>query len=387
MFRRSRLALLFCTLEACSSANHDAPHVQGEPSLPAATASDLQQTLDGVVAANVAPGVSLFLDRPGYAPWSGASGLADLDTRAALTPAARCRAGSILKMAVAIAVLELVEQGRLDLDATLSDLLPSDVVSRIANGDAITLRMLLEHTSGVPDWNGPDFHALVAQDTAHVWSFDELIDRAVAKPVPFAPGAGWAYSNTDYTLIGAILERATGEPWRNVVRERVFARVGMKATVLPEEGNVRCDGCSRGYDSVEGTLVDLTEIDPSMAGAAGGDALVTTPADLAKLAGALMAGELFDDPRTLELMLDFTDAPLPEQAQTGYALGIARFEVNGVELIGHLGGTAGFQSFVFYEPNSGATMSGYMNTTGNFAGFVLPALGAIGRALGVSPTP
>jgi D-alanyl-D-alanine carboxypeptidase len=377
------LVFLFCALQACSSADHGAPapHASDEPALPAATVADLQQTLDGVVAANVAPGVSLFLDRPGYAAWSGTSGVADLATQAPLLPAARCRAGSILKMAVATAVLELVEEGELDLDAPLPALLPSDITSSIANADAITLRMLLDHTSGVPDWDDAELHALVAADPARIWSFDELLERAVAKPVPFAPGSGWAYSNTDYTLLGAILERATKEPWRNVVRERVFARAGLGETSLPDEGNVRCDGCSRGYEPIDGMLVDLTEVDPSMAGPAGGDALITTPADLAKLLDALVAGKLFDQPGTLDQMLDFTAAPVPEWAQTGYGLGVARYEAGGVEFIGHIGGTAGFHSFVFFEPSSGATLSGYMNSDGNFGAFVVPALGAIGRAL------
>jgi len=386
MFRHSHLAFLLCALEACSSADHDAPatHASSDPPLSQTTVTDLQQTLDAVVAAKVAPGVSLFFERPGYAAWSGTSGVANTETSVPLVPAARCRAGSILKLAVATAVLQLVERGELDLDARLPSLLPTDVTSRVANADAITLRMLLDHTSGVADWDDSDFDALVAADPAHVWSFDELIDRAHALPVPFAPGVGWAYSNTDYTLLGAIIERVTGKSWRSVVRERVFARAGMTESSLPEEGNVRCDGCARGYAPIDDELVDITEVDPSMAGPAGGDALVTTPADLGRLIDAHVTGMLFDDPGTLALALDFTAAPVPEWEQTGYGLGIAHYEANGVELIGHLGGTAGFQSFVFYQPDTGATLSGYMNRNGDFAAFVLPALAAVGRALGGS---
>jgi len=280
---------------------------------------------------------------------------------------------------VASAVLQLVEHGELDLDATLTELLPADVAARIPDANAITLRMLLNHTSGLADYVDAEYDGMYAENPLRVWTFDEILTRALAMPRTFPPGGGWSYTNTGYVLLGKILETTTGEPWRVTLRENVLLRANMTESELPEEGNPACSGCSRGYYPLEADLVDMTEGDPSMAGSAGGEALITTPRDLARLLRAVASGSLFDDPATLELMTAFTDAPIPQETQTGYGLGLAHFNAGGTELIGHLGGTAGYQSFMFFHPPSGMVVSGSMNRFGDFGAFVLPVLEAVGR--------
>ncbi len=378
--RSSRLVLGLLALQACSDpASRGPDDSPGEAEFPASSSQDLKSTLDGVVGAGVAPGVSLTVEHPSYRTWSGASGVGSIATGEALTPAKRFRAGSMMKTPVATAVLQLVEQGELALEENLTNLLPSAITARIPEAAEITLRMLLNHTSGIPEFSTPEFDAQVAGDPTRVWTFDELLDEALTHPPTFAPGAGWSYSNTDYILLGEILEETTGEPWRTTVREQVFDRAGLERSELPDEGNALCTECARGYQPIEDQLVDLTEVDPSMAGAAGGGALITTPEDLSVFLGALAAGRLFDDPATLELMIDFVDAENPEEAQTGYGFGLQRFQVGEIELIGHLGGTAGYQGFVFFHPGTGIVASGYMNTQGDFGAFIVPVLDAIAR--------
>ena len=380
MIRTTRFALGFLLLQACSSNDSTSdPGDSKKRPLPEASHDDLERTLDDVVAAGVAPGVSLTVAHPKYRTWSGSSGVASLETHQALTPAERFRAGSILKIAVATAVLQLVEKRELSLDETLTDLVPAALASRFPDAHSITVRMLLRHTSGIPEFATPEFDAEVVADPTHVWTFDEFFDRALERPPLFAPGAGWAYSNTNYILLGTILERTTGEPWRATVRKRVLERAELERSELPEEGNPRCIGCSRGYHPVEDRIIDITEVDPSMAGPAGGDALVTTPADLVKLLGALVAGRLFDEPATFELMSDFVDAPIPEEAQDGYGLGLQHFRAGDLELVGHLGGTAGFQGFVLIHPATGIAASGYVNRYGDLGAFLVPVLDAIAR--------
>jgi D-alanyl-D-alanine carboxypeptidase len=381
MSRSPRFVLGFLAVQACSSPDGavDADDGNADAPLPAASRVDLEQTLARVVAEGVAPGVALTVARPGYAVWSGAAGVADLESGAALLPVQRFRAGSLLKTGVAVAVLQLVEAGALSLDDQLTRLVPSAMAARIPGADAITLRMLLGHTSGLSDFATPEFDVAVASDPTRVWTVDELLGHALEQGMVFPPGTGWSYANTGYILLGEVLSRTTGKPWRTVVRERVFARAKLAQSTLPEEGNPLCEGCARGYLPTEHQLVDVTEIDPSMAGAAGGEALVTTTDDLVRLHSALGAGALFDDPATLALMLDFTDAPVPEEAQSGYGLGLARFQVGDLELIGHLGGTAGFHGFAFTHPGTGTIASGFMNQNGDFAAFVLPVLDALAR--------
>ncbi|MES1183354.1 MAG: serine hydrolase domain-containing protein [Myxococcales bacterium] len=385
MLRPISFAFMLFALPACSAEDHES-QPDTAPPLPAAAAQELQGTLDGVIEADVAPGVAVVVRRPGYAAWSGAAGVADRATRAALAPSQRCRAGSVLKTAVATAVLQLVEQGKLSLDSNATELLPAQIATRIPDAEQVTLRMLLDHTSGIPDFDDGAFDAHVAEDPRHVWALDELLGLAFALPPTARPGETFSYSNTDYVLLGQIIERATGESWRKIVRERVFARAGMRDSSLPEEGNASCDGCSRGYEPIEDELVDITEVDPSMAGPAGGDALITTTEDLAKLLQALTDGQLFDEPGTLDTMLDFVAASVPEEATTGYGLGVARLQVGDTQLFGHLGGAVGFQTFMLFEPNSRTVVSGYMNRRGDFGSFVVPVLEAVARIVAPPPS-
>jgi D-alanyl-D-alanine carboxypeptidase len=163
----------------------------------------------------------------------------------------------------------------------------------------------------------------------------------------FEPGEQYACSNTDYTLLGLVIEEATGEPWRAAVRERVIDRLDLESTSLPEPGDVSLrDNAAHGYELVDGELRDFSDVDPSMAGAAGGHALLTTTEDLAHFMDALLAGELFEQPETFDEMLTLVPAA-DVPGKVGYGLGIERYELpGGVEMIGHLGTTAGYRAFV-----------------------------------------
>jgi D-alanyl-D-alanine carboxypeptidase len=124
------------------------------------------------------------------------------------------RAGSIMKPFVATAVLQLVEEGKFSLDDRLPAVLPPDVVARVPDADLITVRMLLEHTSGVPEYDDRPFDLMVIANPRRVWKVEEFLDRSAAQPRRFAPGNRYAYSNTDYNLLGLVIEHATGKPWR-----------------------------------------------------------------------------------------------------------------------------------------------------------------------------
>lgn len=372
--KRIRNVLTLVALLSAAACRED-----DENDFPADTSEDLGRTLDEAVAAEVSPGVALVVRHPTYGTWSGAAGVSDVTSGRGLHAEDRFRAGSMLKMMVATVVLTLVEDGACSLDDTLTELLPIHVSSRIDGAEAITLRMLLDHTSGIPDFANGDFDALVLESPSRIWTLDDILARVTAQTPTFASGAGWSYTNTGYILAGEVITAVSGRPWRSLVRERVIARAGLDETSLPDEGDVACRGCSRGYQHIDGALLDVTEVDPSMAGASGGHALVTTPGDLVEFLAALARGALFDAPTTLDLMLDFVDAPVPDEAQTGYGLGLQRFMVGEVELVGHLGGTAGFQGFALMHPGSGIVVSGYVNAFGNLGDFILPVLDAVGR--------
>lgn len=335
-----------------------------EPNTP--VENQLQQVLDHSVTKPdvMLPGAIAHYRSPAYRPWSGAAGLGDIPAGVAMRPHDQFRAGSILKTFLATVTLQHVEEGALSLEQTLPALLPETVTSRIASADQISLRMLLNHTSGIPEWVTPEVEARVMSDPAYVWSADEAIDIASGVPPYFPPGTAWKYSNTDYTLVGLVLDRVGGKSWRSQVRERIVQRLGLANTRLPEPGDTTLVGqYAHGYHDLGGTVVDLSAVDPSMAGAAGGHALVTTAQDLGRFLEALLAGELFAHPATLAAMTTMVEAPHESGLPHRYGLALEEFTLpSGTTVIGHGGSTAGYAVMMFSIPASDTILVTAVNT-------------------------
>jgi D-alanyl-D-alanine carboxypeptidase len=320
----------------------------------AGLSAQLQQIVDSAVESptTVFPGTALYVSQPKLGTWTGAAGEGNIDPATSMRAEDTFRAGSIMKPFISTVVLQLVEEGKLSLDDALPAVLPGRVIARFPDAAHITVRMLLDHTSGIPDYaSTKEFERKVLADPRRHWKVNEFLDLAASRAPSFPPGKGWGYSNTDYNLLGLVIEQATGKPWRAVIRERIIDRLGLKHTSLPEPGhNSIGSDAAHGYELVNGKLRDVTDVDPSMADAAGGDALVTTTADLAHFLNAVLAGQLFEHAKTLKEMLTFVDAR-GAPGLVGYGLGLQRYELpGGVEVIGHAGGTAGYLSFVGHLP-------------------------------------
>jgi D-alanyl-D-alanine carboxypeptidase len=331
----------------------------------------LQQVLDQAVARPdvMIPGAIAHYRNATHAPWSGSAGLGELQERVALRPTDRIRAGSILKTFLATVTLQHVEEGTLSLEQTLPQLLPPVVTDRVRNAGQITLRMLLNHTSGVPDWVTHEVEGQVAGNPARIWTDDEAIALAAQLPGAFPPGSRWSYSNTNYTLVGLVLDRLGGAPWRDQVRTRVLDRLGLRSTQLPQPGDRTITSeYAHGYLDVDGRPLDLSTVDPSMAGASGGNAMVTTAQDLARFLDALLAGRLFQRPETLTAMTTMMDAPDESGLPHRYGLGLESFDLPGLPtIIGHSGGAAGYATMMFRIPSRATTLVTAVNTGDMFA--------------------
>jgi D-alanyl-D-alanine carboxypeptidase len=345
-----------------------------------ALASRLQQALrDALRDPSVhAPGAILHVQSPKLGAWTGVAGLGRVAPDVPMRRADRFRAGSIAKPFVSVVALQLAERGRLSLDARLPDVLPASVTSRFPTASGITVRMLLGHRSGIPEWDLPAVDEQIARHPAKVWTVAEFLDLAAAQPPVFAPGAGFFYSNTDYNLLGLIIERITGRSWRQDVARRIIRPLRLTHTDLPAPGHRSIEGAhAHGYAQVDGRTIDVTGIDPSMAGAAGGSALVTTVQDLARFLDVLFEGRLFRHRATLRSMLDLAPAQA-EGGLVGYGLGIERRALpGGVELVGHLGGTGGYRSFVGRVRPIGVTMTFALNVQDDPTPLVIPAVQAL----------
>lgn len=326
--------------------------------------TDMQQAILAVMeqarVAHALPGMSVYVMHPDVGEWNHAVGVASLTDQSALGVDHAFRAGSNLKPFVAAAVLQQIERGALTLDTGLEEALGLETAARIPNGSQATLRMLLKHRSGIPEWVNDQTVSRIFEDPAYEWGQDDVLQAIEALPPDFEPDAAYGYSNTNYNLLGAVLESATGRPWRTVVFEDVLAAAGLTAAALPLPGDVTCGRCARGHELLEeGAFVDTTEIDPSMAGASGGHALIVTPRELSAALRAVLEGDVFAEPETVALMQDFSPAGQPDVDE--YGMGLISSDYDGVRVQGHLGGTAGFLSFNFYLPQTGYYVAGFTN--------------------------
>ncbi|GCD98585.1 serine hydrolase domain-containing protein [Embleya hyalina] len=302
----------------------------------------LQKGLDDIVA-NGAVGAVMEVGGNGGGVWRGTSGVAELGTSREMPAHGRFRAGSITKTFVATVVLQLVDKGPLRLDDTVEKWLPGVV----PGGDRITVRQLLNHTSGVPDYRGtlpmpptPEFEA----DRFRTWSATELIRRAVAQPpTPDAPGTKYAYSNTGYLLLGEIIRKVTGRSYAVEIERRIIEPLRLHGTSLPGTSSRIRGPHPHGYIPVrqgdETRLVDFTEMNPSLMGAGG--EMISTTGDLNRFMAELVGGRLL--PRHL---LDEMKTPGVEGKR--YGLGLRRQDTPcGVRVYGNDGDALAYQAWSF----------------------------------------
>jgi len=181
--------------------------------------AELKPRLDALLAASYpadGPGATMVVMRGGKILYSGARGLADVAAKKPLTPASVIRMGSLTKQFTAAIVLQLVNEQKLSLDDRLDKFLPGYP----APGGAATVRQLLNHTSGIQSYTSiPGW--MVAANTGRAFTTEQLIAEFRDKPAEFQPGARWNYDNSGYVLLGAIIERVTGQPWYRVLEARI----------------------------------------------------------------------------------------------------------------------------------------------------------------------
>jgi D-alanyl-D-alanine carboxypeptidase len=259
------------------------------PAAPAAAAKKPTrvQKLARSLVAQHAPGAVVFVRTP-KGVHSAAAGAAQLQPRVPMRVADHFRIASVTKTFVSTVVLQLVGEGKLGLDDPVERWLPGVV----PNGAQITLRELLSHTSGL--FNYTDDQAWVnamLDNPGRVWSPNDLLLISFAHPPLFAPGANWSYSNTGYIVLGLVIERVTGEPVDQVLRERIFEPLGLRQTSWPT-GIALPDPFAHGYLSLFGaSLLDISPLmSPSWAYAAA--QIVSTAADVSKFMSTLLKGQL-----------------------------------------------------------------------------------------------
>jgi D-alanyl-D-alanine carboxypeptidase len=295
----------------------------------AVDASAVDAAVDEWLASTGAPSVSIAIVQDGRLAYAKAFGAAHLKPGAPSTPATRYAIDSISKQFTAAALLLLAEQGRLSLDDPIAKWFPE-----LRPAAAVTLRQLLTHTSGIRDYWPQDF---LTPEMTRPTTTAAIIEEWAQRPLDFAPGADWQYSNTGYVLAGAVVEKVSGETLFEFLSRHVFAPLHM-AHVAEYSAGPTAVGDAAGYTRYGlGPVVAAPKEAPGwLFGAA---SLAMQPSDLALWDLSLIERSL--------LTADSYNAQFQPVVLTGgrthdYGLGLNVATVQGRLRIGHSGGGSGF---------------------------------------------
>ncbi|MEV6557376.1 serine hydrolase domain-containing protein [Nocardia sp. NPDC051756] len=334
-------------VSACGGDTSDAAPKDSAQPAPAAVVT----AMDDVVRTGT-PGVQVVIDGPG-GHRTFTAGAGNLDTRAPFPADGRVRIGSNTKTFVATVIMQLVAEGKVDLDAPIERYLPGLVQGNGNDGNRISVRQLLQHTSGLPDYLGHGSADGVVQDHSEQLNPDDealrwqhfdmadLVRRAMTAPPQFEPGAKSVYTNTNYLIAGLLIERVTGHPAADEIGRRIIEPLGLRDTYVPAARETTIRGSHpQGYHLVGGKSVDFTDLDPSWGGTAGD--MVATPTDLNRFFTALLAGKLLAPAQLAEMQ---RTVPFDRMPGAGYGLAlIQRTTPCGKQVWGHGGSIPGFET-------------------------------------------
>jgi CubicO group peptidase (beta-lactamase class C family) len=401
MQRMVAIFLVFGMLTACSRAGSQATPTPGEPG-PLPFGVEIQKVLDDGLKASNGSGVSAAVIVPGYETWIGVSGFSAIDRNGfvPMQPDMLFQIASADKNFVAALMLQLVEEGRLNLD---------DPISRWVSGydqidPAITVRQILNHTSGIYDWedNPRSFTGLLesegyqAMDWGHSWTLDDIM--ALVKEPDFPPGKGWHYSNTGYYLARTIIEAETGMPIARALRTHLIDPLGLDHTW------VECDQpAPEGVEfahfwyDVNGdtNLEDISDQPKTFLCTALEGPIWTTAEDLARWSQALFYEGRVLNEQSLTEMLTFVDATSDptEPMAAEYGLGVGKFNLKlaptgntsrlaNLNHYGHGGNGIGYNAMMIYLPEHHATVVALFNENATINTTVGPLLEVVDRNLG-----
>jgi D-alanyl-D-alanine carboxypeptidase len=330
----------------------------------------VQATLDDLRSKADFPAVGVGFVLPDGRSAGVAAGLADVENKVPLRPSDRLLAGSIGKTFVAAVVLQLVEERKLGLDDRVEAWLGQEPwFGRLPNARDLTVRSLLNHTAGLPEYfERKGFTEALKADPDRVWGPADRLGYVLDATPLFPVGKGWSYADTDYIVVGMIAERAGGKPLFEEVDRRLLKPLKLDG-ILPSDRRV-VPGLACGYAGprnplgYEGRTIvgDKLVTNPQVEWAGGG--LATTPEDLARWAKALYEGKAFEKKETLEAMLAAVDTQGGRGGGKGlgYGLGVQVRQTEWGPCYGHGGWFPGYVSEVAYFPDSRFAIAVQFNT-------------------------
>jgi D-alanyl-D-alanine carboxypeptidase len=298
----------------------------------------MQGVLDGFVREQHLPGAVLGANGPRLDAIV-ATGVLDRRSGARVTPQSRFYVASAGKMMTATAILQLVDEGRLQLDQPVSEIIvPAGSLARLPNWKSVTVEQLLNHTSGMPDYFDDDYEKAAAKDRRMLVDVERALSLQLGEEPNAKPGVEHEYSNTNYALLGLILERVDHADLGAVLARRIFVPAGMTATTVGADPGQ--PGVASGHDTEEAPSARDNLI---AYGSKLGDGPVTTTAgDMGRFLAALLRDRTLLKPATLQHMI------APSRREPGYGLGIQISSTEFGPCYGHSGSVTGFKAEAWY---------------------------------------
>ncbi|MEW6542775.1 MAG: serine hydrolase domain-containing protein [Nitrospirota bacterium] len=353
---------------------------EARPPKPAATFSEqqlvsLRSTVQTAIQQAGIPGAIIGVWAPDRGTWVEAFGVADAGAKTPLAVTHKVRIGSLTKMFTATAVLQLVDEGRIGLDDSIEKYVRKHKLN-ILNAKDITIRQLLNHTSGLFSYtDDPALEAVSYANLLLVWSPEELINFAVSHRDYAPPGKEYHYSNTGYALLGLILEDESKEKKSAAeeIDQRIIKRLGLANTSFPRDQTLQ-EPYAKGYiadadlftlsmtlrgSKTPGAMTDVTALHPSWPWTAG--AMVSDLNDLKVYAKALGTGQLVSKKMQEE---QFKTVAIPTGGAARYGLGVLTL----AGFIGHRGEVPGYDTCILYSPELDATFVVLLTMDPNRAG-------------------
>lgn len=338
-------------------------------------AAELQALLDKYIAKGM-PGLSMVIYTPEGGKWMGTAGVAKIETQEPMEMCHIFHSASVAKTYHAVAAMSLMEEDKLDIDKTIDAYLPAWVCKDLPNLSTATVRQLMNHTAGVPDF---------IEDTKHITDYfhdlqgqfttEEYLAYVCGKDADFAPGSKVSYSNTNTVLLALIMDEIAGNH-ADVITEKIINKLGLKHTYYKNEvGYPAPEGAVNTYIDLkgDGKLVNSTTMERNFAQMnIGHDAMLASAHDYFLFLRALFEGKLVSQ-NSLDQMLDFAAHPSAIDLGEGLGLAVARTPLRNITRAGHDGGSLGAANAVQHYIEKDISIV----ICSNFGGFVDSPLSAI----------
>lgn len=347
---------------------------------PSALAADVASDLDKLFSAAYpadGPGAAVLVEQNGKPLLRKAYGLADLELGVPLAPDSIFRIGSITKQFTSVLVMQLVQEGKLAENDPITKFFPDFPP---AQGQGVTVRHLMTHTSGIPSYTDlAEWLPRIREDL----SVQQILDFTKDKPRDFPPGTQWKYSNTGYIVLGAILEKVEGKPYAQIVKDRIFKPLGMTSSSYGEEARIILRR-AKGYGGSAGSYQNAPYLSMTQPFAAG--SLLSTVDDLARWNAALYGESVLAAPYRDRL---WQPALLADGRNTHYSYGWGIWEYEGHQVISHSGGIHGFATDALRVPDAKlfvAVLSNYPGAPRSPGSLTLEAMALVlGKPLASRP--